>query len=138
MSAVVIDLVSERAKRAETILSQGPRLARDDAPRATRPHPFLFWTGSSGARYVHTIYPLFDCPPLDCANYILVKRHSGGRRTVVSIGRAAQDGATGSLADVRRHAADLGANEVHVHLLAGSATASRAIETDLKDALITA
>jgi len=97
--------------------------------------PFLFWTGASGTRYVHSVYNLFDCPPVEGANYILVKRHSNGQRTVISIGRATNEAATLNLAEIRLRSAQLGANEVHIHLLAGSLTQSQHIESDLRGSL---
>lgn len=133
MSAQIVDLAQYRLQRlapaaAEAFLpSQTPLAA-----------PFQFWTGASGTRYVHSIYNLFECPPVEEANYILVKRHRDGRRTVLSIGRVAHAAPSVNLATVRQRAAELNANEVHIHLLAGGANASQLIETDLRGALVIA
>ena len=97
----------------------------DTSPR------FHFWTGASGRRYVHTVYSLFDCPPLEDANYILVKRADKATRSVLAIGRVSNRCASLNLAEIRQHAATLGADEVHVHLLAASALEAEAVETDL-------
>lgn len=143
MSAEIVDLALFRAQRAVKIIADAPFVhgpsARLSVPfaktaPAERP-PFLFWTGASGTRYVHTVYNLFDCPPVEGANYILVKRHSDGHRTVVSIGRATSEAGTLNLADIRLRSAQLGANEVHIHLLAGSSAQSQLIETDLRGSL---
>ncbi|MEQ1695358.1 MAG: hypothetical protein ABL901_05895 [Hyphomicrobiaceae bacterium] len=147
MSAEIVDLALFRAKRAVTIivgaasagsasvtaLTTGSSLCPAATP-AEKP-PFLFWTGASGTRYVHTVYNLFECPPVEGANYILVKRHSDGHRTVVSIGRATSEAGTLNLAEIRLRSAQLGANEVHIHLLADSPAQSQLIESDLRGSL---
>ena len=135
MSAEIVDLASFRATRvikgvATAVLNLPPvGIVSADKP------PFLFWTGASGTRYVHSVYNLFDCPPVEGANYILVKRHSDGHRTVVSIGRALSETGTLNLADIRLRSAQLGANEVHIHLLADDQAQSQRIETDLRRSL---
>lgn len=93
---------------------------------------FLFWKGASGTRYVHTIYSLLDCPPLTAGNYILVRRGAAGTREVLAIGRFAAGAPSLNLADLRHRGALLGANEVHIHLLAESGRDSQRIEFDLK------
>ena len=99
---------------------------------------FQFWTGASGVTYVHSIYSLFECPPISEGNYILVKRHSDGQRTAISIGRVMNEAPTLNLAEIRLRSAQLGANEVHVHLLADSWDQSQIIEADLRNSLVTA
>jgi hypothetical protein len=134
MSARVIDLAQERARRLgpadETIvLTQTiPETVTEQAER------FQFWTGASGKRYVHTVYNLLDCPALPAGNYILVKKSPSGQRSVLSIGRVTHQAPSLNLADIRRRGAEFGANEVHVHLLAGNAKQSKLIEFDLKTA----
>ncbi|MEQ1577068.1 MAG: hypothetical protein ABL894_05380 [Hyphomicrobium sp.] len=93
---------------------------------------FHFWTGATGRRYVHTIYSLIECPALVSGNYVLVRRDDNGERTVLAIGSAAQQAASLNLADIRRRGAELGANEVHIHLLAGTSKASKLVEFDLR------
>lgn len=93
---------------------------------------FHFWAGASGQRYVHTIYSLVECPALPQSNYVLVKRDDMGRRCVLSIGRLANGVPTLNLAEIRQRGAELGANEVHVHLLASTAKQSKLIEFDLR------
>ena len=137
MSAEIVDFAQFRLRR------ELPPQAVIEAPMAlavTEPSqaPFQFWTGASGTRYVHSIYNLFECPPVDAANYILVKRHRDGQRTVLSIGRVLHASASMNLADVRQRSAELGANEIHVHLLADSKSASQQIEADLKRSIVIA
>lgn len=93
---------------------------------------FLFWKGASGARYVHTIYTLLDCPALSSGNYILVRRDGDGRRSVLAIDRLKSASPSLNLAELRHQGALLGANEVHVHLLAESGRDSQQIEFDLR------
>lgn len=93
---------------------------------------FHFWTGGTGRRYVHTVYSLVECPALPSGNYILVRRDENGDRTVLAIGSATHDAASLNLADIRHRGAELGANEVHIHLLAGTSKASKLVEFDLR------
>ena len=93
---------------------------------------FFFWTGSSGRRYVHTVYSLIDCPELPAGNFMLICREPQGRRTVLAIGQLVEYAASLNLAELRRRGARLGANEVHVHLLAETAHERRLIELDLR------
>jgi hypothetical protein len=138
MSAEIIDFVKYRAARgqnASVAASQTlPPLATDPVTSAA----FLFWTGASGARYVHSVYNLFECPPVEQANYVLVKRHETGQRTVVSIGRASNASPSLNLAEIRQRSAELGANEVHIHLLAGGQAEGQRIEADLRGSLVLA
>jgi len=98
----------------------------------TAAHRFMFWHGASGRRYVHTVYTLLDCPELPSANYILVRCAGDGRRQVLRIGHVGEAAPSLNLAQIRRLGAGLGANEVHVHLLAGDADEGRVVELDLR------
>ena len=143
MSAELIDLAQARAKR---IVCGKPKLSaatevihtNDGSSNQDSKAAFLFWTGASGVRYVHSIYNLFECPPVEPANYVLVKRHLDGQRTVLSIGRAVHGTGMLNLAEIRLRSAQLGANEVHVHLLADDSEQSQEIEADLRRSLIMA
>jgi hypothetical protein len=131
MSAEIIGLADYRALRAGQVAggTSGQQIpATDTSPR------FHFWTGASGKRYVHTVYSLFDCPPLDMASYVLVRRVSRAERKVLAIGRLSNEQASLNLAEIRQRAATLGADEVHVHLLASSASECQAVEIDLRTA----
>jgi hypothetical protein len=96
---------------------------------------FQFWSGASGRRYVHTVYSLFECPAIPAGNYILIHRDAEGRRLVLAVGRVGHSATSLNLAEIRRRGAALGANEVHVHLLAPNAKLSRFIESDLRSGL---
>ncbi|MGQ0455509.1 MAG: hypothetical protein ACT4OU_00460 [Hyphomicrobium sp.] len=133
MSAEVIELAAVRASRSA-------KFSTADAGRAVVPVSgeagarFHFWTGASGKRYVHTVYSLFDCPPLEGGNYVLVRRGDRAKRDLLAFGRLTNETATLNLAEIRQRAAMLGADEVHVHLLAMTAHEAQAVEVDLKSA----
>ncbi|MDX2306934.1 MAG: hypothetical protein NW216_01715 [Hyphomicrobium sp.] len=129
MGAEIIPLAKFRAARA--VLANAPSLVDAPLDLAER---FHFWLGASGRRYVHTVYSLVECPAIPAGNYVLVHRDEDGRRQVLAIGRVGHQAASLNLADIRRRGAELGANEVHVHLLAASAKQSRMVETDLRSA----
>jgi len=94
-----------------------------------------FWTGASGQRYVHNVHGLIECPPLPRAVYLLVRREVDGTCTVLHIAASLSDAPTLNLARIRHRGATLGANEVHVHLLAASAEHCRTIACDLRAGL---
>jgi hypothetical protein len=135
MVARVIQLSDVRARRFGAHLST-PALETDGeamlpgAPELAE--RFHFWAGASGRRYVHTVYSLIECPALAAGNYALVRRETNGDRTVLALGSAIEDAASLNLAEIRRRGAELGANEVHVHLLAGTSKASKLVEYDLR------
>lgn len=129
MSAVVIDLAPFLARRTAAALRAAP-----PARHSALTHDFTFWRGATGTRYVHTIYPLLECPELPAANVLLVRRHAMGRAEVMHICRVEHVAQSLNLAEVRQTAARLGANEVHVHLLAAGAPERATIERDLAGA----
>ena len=132
MSAEIIGLAEFRARRAgqstDVAGAAAASAGLDCGPR------FHFWTGASGKRYVHTVYSLFDCPPVGIASYVLVRRVAKNERTVLAIGRLTHEQASMNLAEIRQRAATLGADEVHVHLLATSLSECQAVEVDLRTA----
>ena len=95
---------------------------------------FQFWAGASGKRYVHTIFDLVGCPRIPACSYVLVRREVNGRRTAVRIATASAEAWSLNLAEIRHRAAQLGANEVHVHLIALSGQATAGIAADLQAA----
>jgi hypothetical protein len=133
MGARIIELAAFRAERSEA--SESPA-ARD--AKASEANRFHFWTGASGKRYVHTVYELLECPPLPAANYVLVRREAGARRKILSIGRVSNAAPSLNLAEIRQRGAELGADEVHVHLLAETAKLSKLVEFDLRTGQIEA
>lgn len=132
MGARIIHLAEIRARRSG---EQAESKILDGAP-AHLPDRFHFWGGASGRRYVHTVYGLIECPEVPQGNYMLVRRDEQGRRTVLAIGHLARDCGSLNLAELRHRGARLGANEVHIHLLASSAQQRRRIELDLRAGLM--
>lgn len=96
---------------------------------------FRYWRGRSGRRYLHTVHALADWPGYSEANLIFVRCRSGGRRHVLWVGQIGGHGAPGAARSLFARMQAAGASEVHVHLLAGSGKARRAVERDLKAAL---
>lgn len=110
----------------------GPLCSLKEHPSAG-PHvpQFQFWTGASGDRYVHTIYPLLSCPVLPAGNFVLVHRDSHGACKPLAVGRTAHKAPSLNLAQIRHLAACLGANEVHAHLLADDTSTAKLVEYDI-------
>lgn len=97
-------------------------------------HAFHYWRGASGHRYLHSVYSLIGCPSLPQANYILVRRLEDGTREALAFGQTKDDANSLNLAHLRHEGAKLGANEVHIHLLAETPEARDAVEADLSGA----
>ena len=96
---------------------------------------FRYWRGASGRRYLHTVHALADWPGYGEANLIFVRCRAGGRRHVLWVGQIGGHGALAAAGSLFARMAEAGASEVHVHLLAGSGKARRAVERDLKVAM---
>jgi hypothetical protein len=92
---------------------------------------FHYWRGASGRRYLHSVYSLIGCPALPRANYILVRRYDDGRRVALAFGQTKDDAVSLNLAHLRHEGAKIGANEVHIHLLAENSDDRALVETDL-------
>lgn len=92
---------------------------------------FHYWRGASGRRYLHSVYSLVGCPALPQANYILVRRHEDGTREALAFGDTKDDAISLNLAYLRHAGAKIGANEVHIHLLAETAHDRALVEADL-------
>ncbi len=95
---------------------------------------FHYWRGASGRRYLHSVYSLVGCPALPQANYILVRRHEDGSREALAFGDTKDDAISLNLAHLRHAGAKIGANEVHIHLLAETAHDRALVEADLTGA----
>lgn len=128
MGARIIDLAQVRAQKSQP----NSEIEHSHARIQTSENRFHFWSGASGQRYVHTIYSLIECPEMPAGNYVLVRRTAEGRRIALAVGRATHAAASLNLAEIRQRGAQLGANEVHVHLLAENKSQSKLIEFDLR------
>jgi len=86
---------------------------------------FWYWRGASGRKYIHSIYPWGDCPPVPGAVFVAVKR-LGSLRVAVAVARFASiwDEACAAFRS-------LDADEVHVHLLARDSSHADAVLADL-------
>jgi hypothetical protein len=89
------------------------------------------WRGASGRQYQHLVYSLVECPALPVANYVLTRRSADGRRSIVKVGRTSSDVPTLNLAKIRHEGAQLGANEVHIHVMARSESERAKVEFDI-------
>lgn len=127
MGARVIQLAEIRARRTE---KQSDLAVAANAQQLK--DRFQFWCGSSGRRYVHTVYSLLDCPEIPAANFLLVRREASGQRTVLAIGHTKHTAGSLNLAEIRLRGARLGANEVHIHLLAPTVQQRCMVELDLR------
>lgn len=129
MGARVIHLAEVRGRRPSP--KQASVAQFDDASSQNK---FHFWAGATGRRYVHTVYSLIECPELATGNILLVYRDAQGRRSVLAVDHLAERAPSLNLAEIRHRAARLGANEIHVHLLAENAHQARLVEVDLRAA----
>jgi hypothetical protein len=133
MVARIIELAVYRAQRTLAQEEQAERTARSNETAR-----FHFWTGASGKRYVHTVYDLLECPQMPAVNYVLVRRTANGRAEALSIGRVSHGAPSLNLAELRQRGAELGADEVHVHMLADNAKLGKLVEFDLRTGLVEA
>lgn len=133
MGARIIELAAVRARRSG-LARPG---AANPGPAARKPEPrlverFHFWSGASEKRYVHTVYGLIECPELSSGTYVLVRRDTAGRRSALAVGRLTHASPSLNLAEIRQRGATLGADEVHVHLLAATDHEMKLVEFDLR------
>ena len=113
--------MSTRVDQLSDILEAFRESQETDAGETQNPAgEFEFWPGASGACYVHSVFPLRECPELPKACYILVNRHDTGACEIRAMGQTTYDSDSLNRAQIRQQAAELGANEVHVHFLGGS------------------
>ena len=92
---------------------------------------FHYWRGDSGQRYLHTVFPLIDCPLMAAVNYILVYCDADGVRRPLDVGRTTGASESLNLARLRRRAALMGANEVHLHFMVETAAERQRVEADV-------
>jgi hypothetical protein len=92
----------------------------------------IFWRGTSGHAYVHTVYTLVGCPPLPPASVLLVDRKDDGGRVILDVIGVGHAVPSLNLAQVRQRGAQLGANEVHVHFADLDVRARQTAVADLR------
>jgi len=124
--------------RAKIVQPQMPVETDQAVPAASHnvntSRTFHFWTGASHRRYVHIVHNLLECPELPATNYLLVHVSANGTRTPLRIARAESTHGSENLAEIRSHAARLGATEVHLHVLADTSHARAIVQWDLQAA----
>lgn len=136
MVARIVELARMREARLRSLSAAA--IARQRAPvqlstLGTAPFERIqFWAGASGRRYVHTVYSLLECPVHAHVAYMLVRRDADGRRIPLRIDRSRHEAGSLNLADVRQRGAQLGANEVHLHLIAESVAERDLVVMDLR------
>jgi len=121
-----------RVQQLSEILSQMIGQSHAAPARPQSDCTFEFWTGASGRCYVHSVFALHGCPELPEATFILVKHATDGARTACYVGQTTHSAGSLNLADVRQRAAQCGANEVHVHFLAGDHRDRSVVAFDLE------
>jgi hypothetical protein len=94
-------------------------------------HGFHYWDGLTGARYLHSVYRLHECPELPKANYIMVRKLDNGEAIPLFIGQTIADATSLNLAYIRQKAAKFGANEIHIHVMTDSPKERDDVERDL-------
>ena len=96
---------------------------------------FWYWSGASGKRYIHSVYPLDACPPLPGAIFTLVRCLPNGERIALEVGRFNEnwDYIDAMIAD--KACGINTADEIHVHLLASSSDNADTITRDLERAI---
>ncbi len=93
---------------------------------------FHYWCGSSGARYLHTVFDPDALPELDGAVYLAVRRDLDGRRTAIDAGIIDNRPGIARYGQALAHARHSGANEIHLHLMADTARQRRDVLDDIK------
>jgi hypothetical protein len=91
---------------------------------------FWYWQGSSGQKYIHSVYEPDNCPPLPGAVYVGVRRQ-GSIRTAVCVGRFLPLWELPKTMDSNL----AGLDELHVHLLARGPGEAEQVLADLTLAL---
>jgi len=122
--------VARKVKRSEN-RSQKAGNAPVDLELFGIGHGFHYWQGLTGQRYLHSVYQLQDCPELPKANYIMVRKLENGDVVPLCIGQTVAEAASLNLAHIRQKAAQLGANEIHIHVLTDSPKQRDDVELDL-------
>jgi hypothetical protein len=128
MAAQILTL-AQTAQRGVLAPPPAADLATETAARSA------YWRGASGRRYAHMVYSLIECPPVPEASYLLVRRDGDGSCRVLHIASGESSAPSLNLARIRQQGATLGANEVHVHLLAESEGQRRLATCDLRAGL---
>jgi hypothetical protein len=93
---------------------------------------YCYWFGASGRKYVHSVYRLDAWPGHVDANIMLIRNCPTDGRQILWAGQAGRIPGQLSKQGILSWARANGANEVHVHLLGGSAILRDQITKDLQ------
>lgn len=93
---------------------------------------YHYWMGASGRRYICTIFSPRNCPTVSSAVYIAVHRNEDGTITPLSAGFY-HSPFVGGVKNAHHfaEAVKLGANEIHMHLLADDPFEAEEISNDI-------
>ena len=94
------------------------------------------WRGASGTLYVHSVTSLLFCPEMAQATYILLHRDGDGTARMLRVGCLENTAPSLNLATIRQLGAALGANEVHIRMLAKTAADRARVAFDIEHALV--
>jgi hypothetical protein len=96
---------------------------------AHAPSRFTAWRGRSGRRYVASAFPALSDEPLSFTDAVLIAVDR--ERRIVAVRDSGPWGLVEALERWRDEAAAGGAEQLHVHLIAGTAEERRAVVADL-------
>ena len=131
-------------RASERMMAKRDLNQRFDADRAPGEEPatisatgeigqnYHYWRGATGRRYLHTVFPLLDCPEIPKSNYIIVARGPKGARRALEIGQTFDHAGSLNLAYLRQRAAQLGGCEIHIHVLSETPSGRNSVEADLR------
>ncbi len=105
-----------------------PCLVTNGTPVSRR---FHYWTGASGARYLHSVFAIEETPVFDRAVFVIARRIDADRHDALAVGRFGEGAPAGYDAGLLARLAREGADEVHLHLLADSDWEAARIVADL-------
>jgi hypothetical protein len=91
----------------------------------------IFWTGKSGKKYKHWIYPIEACFKKLAGNYLFARETRPGHWVPIYVGESDSLGERLPNHERLKEAIRLGASHVHAHLNSGSMIARMLEEFDL-------
>jgi hypothetical protein len=99
-----------------------------------RERRFTAWRGRSGQRYIASVFSVTDDAALGFADAVLIA--IAGDRTVLAARDSGPFGVEAAMSRWKAAVMAAGAQEIHVHLLAATAEARRAVVADLTPVLM--
>jgi|GEM_PF-6715494 len=94
---------------------------------------YQYWTGASDQRYICTVFKPDACPSVKTAVYIAVYRDPDGQATPLMVDHFNSPFISGGKSShMFGEALNLGANEIHIHLLADDVFEAKQVSEDLQ------